>query len=50
MSATRRLKMEVKSEKPLILVTGSSGLIGTSVVEAFASDFVVIGMDVKPPE
>jgi nucleoside-diphosphate-sugar epimerase len=42
--------MEAKSEKPLVLVTGSAGLIGTSVVEAFASDFVVIGMDVKRPE
>ncbi|HUE82006.1 MAG TPA: NAD(P)-dependent oxidoreductase [Pyrinomonadaceae bacterium] len=42
--------MEAKSEKPLILVTGSAGLIGTSVVEAFASDFVVIGMDLQHPE
>ena len=42
--------MAAKSEKPLILVTGSAGLIGTSVVESFASDFVVVGMDAKDPE
>ena len=43
--------MEVKSEgKPVIIVTGSAGLIGTKCVEAFADDLTVVGMDVKPPE
>ncbi len=37
-------------EKPVVLVTGSTGLIGTKVVEAFASDYKVVGLDVKRPE
>jgi nucleoside-diphosphate-sugar epimerase len=42
--------MEAKSEKPVILVTGSTGLIGSRVLEAFSSNFKVVGMDVKRPE
>lgn len=37
-------------EKLLVLVTGSTGLIGTKVVEAFAADYKVVGLDVKRPE
>ena len=43
--------MKNKSEgRPVILVTGSAGLIGTRVVKAFSSSFSVVGMDLKPPE
>lgn len=36
--------------KPVILVTGSSGLIGTRVLEAFSADYNVVGLDVKAPD
>ncbi|HUE83429.1 MAG TPA: NAD(P)-dependent oxidoreductase [Pyrinomonadaceae bacterium] len=39
-----------KSEKPIIAVTGSSGLIGTKVLKAFCSNFEVVGLDLKYPE
>ena len=43
--------MEAKSEgNPVIIVTGSAGLIGTKCAQAFASGYTVVGMDVKPPE
>ena len=42
--------MESKSERPIILVTGSAGLIGTRVVKAFSSNFKVVGLDLKRPE
>ncbi len=42
--------MTVKSEKPMILVTGSAGLIGTRTLEALSSNYSVVGMDVKRPE
>src|SRR5919106_6186450 len=42
--------MERKSERPIILVTGSAGLIGTRVLKAFVPDFEVVGLDVKRPE
>lgn len=35
--------------KPIVLVTGSAGLIGSRTVEALSSDYVVVGMDVKRP-
>jgi nucleoside-diphosphate-sugar epimerase len=38
------------TSKPLILVTGSSGLIGTRVIQDLAHDHRVVGMDVKAPE
>ena len=41
--------VEVAARKPLVLVTGSSGLIGAKAVEAFASDWQVVGFDVKKP-
>lgn len=37
-------------ERPLILITGSSGLIGSRLVEALAPDHEVVGLDVKRPE
>src|SRR5690606_27512533 len=33
--------------KPVVLVTGSSGLIGSAVLEDLASDFQVVGLDAK---
>jgi nucleoside-diphosphate-sugar epimerase len=43
--------MKDKSEeRPVILVTGSAGLIGTRVVKAFSASFSVAGMDLKPPK
>ena len=42
--------MESKSERPIILVTGSTGLIGTRVLRAFSSSFEVVGLDLKQPE
>lgn len=38
------------ASKPLLLVTGSSGLIGTLVVKEFAHHFTVVGIDLNPPE
>jgi nucleoside-diphosphate-sugar epimerase len=37
------------TEKPLILVTGSGGLIGSRLVEALAGKYRVVGLDVNPP-
>lgn len=37
-------------EQPLILVTGSSGLIGRKLAKALSADNTVIGMDVKRSE
>jgi len=43
--------METNSNaKPIILVTGSSGLIGTKCVEALANGYMVVGIDLKRPE
>ena len=42
--------MESKSARPIILITGSTGLIGTRVMKAFSSDFEVVGLDLKRPE
>jgi nucleoside-diphosphate-sugar epimerase len=40
----------VAVEKPVVLVTGSAGLIGSKVVEAFSANYRVVGLDVKHPE
>ena len=37
-------------EKPLIVVTGSSGLIGQRLTEALADDYRVAALDVQEPE
>jgi len=39
-----------KENKPLILVTGSAGLIGSRVVESLSADYMMVGMDVKEPK
>jgi nucleoside-diphosphate-sugar epimerase len=36
--------------KPVVLMTGSSGLIGTCLAEALADRYRVVGLDVKSPE
>jgi nucleoside-diphosphate-sugar epimerase len=36
-------------ERPLVLVTGSSGLIGSRLVAALVADYRVVGLDAKPP-
>ena len=42
--------MSNESGKPIILVTGSTGLIGTRLLKALSSKFEVVGLDVKRPE
>lgn len=37
-------------QRPVILVTGSSGLIGSRIVPALREFYTVIGMDLHPPE
>jgi len=41
---------EMSGKKPVVLVTGSAGLIGTRTVEALSSDYAVVGMDLKRPD
>jgi len=42
--------MTFDGDKPLVVITGSSGLIGTALVEALCGDFRVAGLDLNPPE
>tara|TARA_R110002096_G_scaffold364311_1_gene557378 strand:- start:17132 stop:19684 length:2553 start_codon:yes stop_codon:yes gene_type:complete len=37
--------MSTSTEKPLVIVTGSSGYIGSAVIEALASDYQLVGFD-----
>lgn len=36
--------------KPVILITGSAGLIGSHLIEEFADDYQVVGLDVVRPD
>jgi nucleoside-diphosphate-sugar epimerase len=36
--------------KPLVIVTGSTGFIGSRTIEALVPDHTVVGLDVKEPE
>lgn len=36
-------------DKPLVLITGSTGLIGAHLTEALLEDHRVVGLDIKPP-
>ena len=47
--ATHPLAANSHSHRPLVLVTGSSGLIGSRLVAALESDYRVVGLDAKPP-
>jgi nucleoside-diphosphate-sugar epimerase len=40
--------MDPYNEKPVILVTGSSGLLGSRIVPALTDKYRVVGFDVKP--
>ena len=35
--------------KPVVLITGASGLIGTRLARGLADEYAVVGLDVKPP-
>ena len=37
-------------DKPLVLVTGSSGLIGTRLLKVLRADYRVVGLDIQRPE
>ncbi|PQO41208.1 NAD-dependent epimerase/dehydratase family protein [Blastopirellula marina] len=37
------------SQKPVVLVTGSGGLIGSRTIPKLREDFTVVGMDLHPP-
>lgn len=41
--------MRSKPEKPIVVVTGSAGLIGSRVVQALAAAYEVVGLDLKRP-
>ena len=36
--------------RPVVVITGSSGLIGSRLADALRDDYRVVGLDVKPPE
>ena len=38
------------TERPVVLITGSTGLIGSRVVDALKSDYRLVGLDKTPPE
>ena len=42
--------MQESNKKPIVLVTGSSGLIGTAVIENLSKDFETVGLDAKFPD
>ncbi|MEX0820136.1 MAG: NAD(P)-dependent oxidoreductase, partial [Pirellulaceae bacterium] len=35
-------------DKPVLAITGASGLIGTRLVEAFADEYAVVALDIEP--
>ena len=39
-----------KQEKPVILITGVSGLLGTRIADRLAERFHIVGLDIAPPE
>jgi nucleoside-diphosphate-sugar epimerase len=40
----------MSAQQPLILITGSSGLIGSQLTTALGPLYRIVGLDVKPPE
>ena len=42
--------IEHQENKPVVVVTGCSGLIGSEVIDALQVDYDVAGLDVKPPD
>lgn len=39
-----------KLQQPLVVITGSSGLIGGRLTDRLRQDYCVVGLDVKPPK
>ena len=39
----------VTTRKPVVLVTGSTGLIGTAIINALSPDYQIIGLDLRRP-
>jgi nucleoside-diphosphate-sugar epimerase len=35
--------------KPLIVITGSSGYLGTQIASLFREEYEVVGLDILPP-
>lgn len=40
----------MESNRPVVMITGSSGLIGTRIAAALAGEYQLVGLDVEPPE
>ena len=40
----------MKDRKPVVLVTGSSGFIGSAVIDKLAGHFELVGLDRKAPQ
>jgi nucleoside-diphosphate-sugar epimerase len=38
------------ADRPVVLITGASGLIGTRIAGSLAREYRVVGLDVKPPD
>ena len=43
-------EQESSRNKPTVLITGSTGLIGSRIVNALAASYQLVGLDVKPPK
>src|SRR5688572_11451334 len=41
---------ETPVDKPLIVVTGGAGLIGSRLIRALSPEYTIVGLDVKAPE
>jgi nucleoside-diphosphate-sugar epimerase len=44
------MESEPQAQRPLVLVTGSAGLIGSRVCQRLARDYLVVGLDIKEPD
>lgn len=42
--------MSASTDKPLLLITGSSGLLGTAVQERLIDKFRIVGLDIEEPD
>ncbi|MCA9222724.1 MAG: NAD(P)-dependent oxidoreductase [Planctomycetales bacterium] len=42
--------LDTTAKKPVVLVTGAAGLIGSKIVQRLTPDHTVVGLDLKPPE
>jgi nucleoside-diphosphate-sugar epimerase len=50
MSADRPFRTNGNPSHPVVLITGSSGLIGTRLINELAAAWTVVGLDQKPPK